>query len=65
MQKKKGTVKIGGPLFQCPPWAPRVCPQAEAQTPSCSGFGLGYSKSDESSQSRHAQSHASNNGHAH
>lgn len=40
-------------------------PWAEAEVQSCSGFGLGYSKSDESSQSCHTQGHASNNGHAH
>ena len=64
MQKKKGTARMGGPLFQCPPRAPTY-PHAEAEMPSRSGFGLGYSKSDEPSQSRHAQGHASNNGHAH
>ena len=54
----------GGALFQCPPWAP-TCPCTDAGMPSPSGFGLGHSKSDESSQSRHAQGHASNDGHAH
>lgn len=43
-------------------WAPTY-PWAEVQ--SHLGFGLGYSKSDESSQSCHTQGHASNNGHAH
>lgn len=50
--------------LQCPPRAP-MYPRAEAEMQSHSGFGLGYSKSNESSQSGHAQGHASNNGHAH
>lgn len=50
--------------LQCPPRAP-MYPRAEAEMQSRSGFGLGYSKSNESSQSGHAQGHASNNGHAH
>lgn len=51
------------PLSVCPPEA-LTYPWAEAEVRSHSGFGLGHSKSDESSQARHAQGHASNNGHA-
>lgn len=56
----------GHPPFEPPPQAPRhPWAEAEAEARSPLGFGLGYSKSDESSQSRHAQGHPSNNGHAH
>lgn len=60
--EKEGGGEDGQPLFQCPSGSQASGGREQVRLPS--GFGLGHSQSNESSQARHTQGHATNNGHA-
>lgn len=61
-RKGKVMLRMDRPLFQCPPGSQASGGREQVRLPS--GFGLGDSQSNESSQASHTQGHATNDGHA-